>query len=78
MSETSSKPKPPKPPKPQKRNAQASRRRLIDAAIDVFSRNGPKGATIDEICDNGCDDDFNGDVDCDDEACAEFPACIPG
>ncbi len=45
MSETSSK------PKPHKRNAQASRKRLIDAAIDVFSRNGPKGATIDEICD---------------------------
>ena len=38
-------------PKPHKRNAQASRKRLVEAAIDVFSRNGPKGATIDEICD---------------------------
>ena len=37
--------------KPQKRNAQKSRQRLIDAAIEVFSRHGPKGATIDEICD---------------------------
>ncbi len=36
--------------KPQKRNAEKSRQRLVDAAIDVFARYGPKGATIDEIC----------------------------
>ena len=28
-----------------------------------------------EICDNGCDDDFNGDTDCDDESCTGDPAC---
>jgi len=30
-----------------------------------------------EICDNGIDDDGNGDVDCDDAACVNFPACRP-
>jgi len=38
------------PAKHKKRNAQASRQRLIDAAIEVFACNGPKAATIDEIC----------------------------
>jgi len=33
-----------------KRNAQASRNKLLEAAIEVFSRHGPEAATIDEIC----------------------------
>jgi hypothetical protein len=28
-----------------------------------------------EICDNSCDDDFDGDIDCSDEDCVEDPAC---
>ncbi len=38
------------PAKSKKRNAEASRQRLITAAIEVFARNGPKAATIDDIC----------------------------
>jgi hypothetical protein len=30
-----------------------------------------------EICDNGCDDDFDGDVDCNDSDCSTDPACLP-
>ena len=29
-----------------------------------------------EVCDNGCDDDFNGDVDCDDVECTLDLSCI--
>ncbi len=29
----------------------------------------------DEVCDNGVDDDLDGATDCDDDACAESPAC---
>jgi uncharacterized repeat protein (TIGR01451 family) len=29
-----------------------------------------------EICDNGCDDDFDGYVDCEDEDCVADPACV--
>lgn len=32
------------------------------------------GAT--EVCDNGLDDDCNGDIDCDDGSCMDDPACI--
>ncbi len=34
-----------------KRNSQKSRKDLLNAAIDVFSRRGPNAATVDEICD---------------------------
>lgn len=34
-----------------KRDPQATRQRLLDAAIEVFSLHGPEGATIDAICD---------------------------
>ena len=30
-----------------------------------------------EACDNGIDDDFDGDIDCDDLDCASLSACIP-
>jgi hypothetical protein len=30
-----------------------------------------------EDCDNGLDDNFNADVDCDDSACSNDPACLP-
>lgn len=33
-----------------RRDAQATRRRLLDAAIEVFSEHGPQAATIDDIC----------------------------
>jgi hypothetical protein len=31
----------------------------------------------DELCDDGADNDFNGDTDCDDAACSEEPMCNP-
>lgn len=37
-------------PTKQKRDSQLSRKRLLDAAIEVFSLRGPRGATIDRIC----------------------------
>ena len=30
----------------------------------------------DEVCDNGTDDDGDGDIDCDDADCSAFPACV--
>ncbi|NLX58568.1 MAG: TetR/AcrR family transcriptional regulator [Phycisphaerae bacterium] len=33
-----------------KRDPQASRRRLLEAAIDVFGRSGPEAASVDDIC----------------------------
>ncbi|MEZ4436728.1 MAG: hypothetical protein R3F65_30380, partial [bacterium] len=30
-----------------------------------------------ELCDNGVDDDGDGDVDCADDDCAAFPGCVP-
>lgn len=36
--------------KTRRRDPQASRKRLLDAAIDVFSRFGPEAASIDDIC----------------------------
>ena len=38
------------PNKIQKRDSQASRKRLINAAIKIFSHHGPEAATIDDIC----------------------------
>ena len=32
----------------------------------------------DEICDNGADEDFDGDIDCADSDCADLPECAPG
>ncbi|MEZ6191416.1 MAG: TetR/AcrR family transcriptional regulator [Phycisphaerales bacterium] len=37
-----------------RRDAQATRKRLLEAAIDVFSEHGPQAATIDDICSNAC------------------------
>jgi len=28
-----------------------------------------------EICDNGCDDDLDGDIDCCDSECSDYPDC---
>lgn len=33
-----------------RRDAQATRRRLLDAAIDIFAEHGPQAATVDDIC----------------------------
>ncbi|MFH1615784.1 MAG: TetR/AcrR family transcriptional regulator [Planctomycetota bacterium] len=33
-----------------KRSSEKSRKRLLEAAIDVFARRGPDAATVDEIC----------------------------
>jgi cysteine-rich repeat protein len=37
----------------------------------------PCQAIVAEICDNGLDDEGDGDSDCDDADCAAFPACAP-
>lgn len=47
-----------------------SRSGLISASCDGMPPTG-------EICDNGIDDDGDGDIDCDDSDCSGFPACAP-
>ena len=44
--------------------------------IMLLSTDGP-APVPDEICDNGTDDDRDGDVDCDDSDCSELAVCIP-
>ena len=34
-------------------------------------------ARAQEVCDNGIDDDWDGDVDCDDAECFGDPSCLP-
>ena len=37
-----------------------------------------ESSTTDEVCDDGVDNDENGQTDCDDPACAGDDACVPG
>jgi hypothetical protein len=48
---------------------------VIEIACDPA--NDPACAPPAEDCDNGTDDDGDGDVDCDDADCANDPACAP-
>ena len=45
-------------------------------AIAILATDGP-APLPDEICNNGIDDDRDGDADCDDNDCADHAACIP-
>jgi subtilisin-like proprotein convertase family protein/C1A family cysteine protease len=49
--------------------------RYVEEYASVYGSDEPD-VDIQEICDDGLDNDFDGDVDCDDQACAEDPVCI--
>ena len=49
--------------------------RYVEEYASVYGSDEPD-VDIQEICDDGLDNDFDGDVDCDDDACAEDPVCI--
>jgi subtilisin-like proprotein convertase family protein/C1A family cysteine protease len=49
--------------------------RYVEEYASVYGSDEPD-VDIEEICDDGLDNDFDGDVDCDDEACNDDPVCI--
>lgn len=49
---------------------------MLPPDIAEALRLATEAATVGEICDNGVDDDGNGNVDCNDDACLEHPSCM--
>lgn len=51
--------------------------RYVEEYASIVGADLPRNVTVPEVCDNGRDDDRNGQTDCADAACAELEACKP-